>query len=66
MDDDEFHLPAVSELPTLESILNESDDDHESISDNENSLAPPLHPKVKQFIYILKYILIRKYYTYIY
>ena len=46
LDDDEFHLPAVSELPTLESILNESEDDPGSISDNENNLTPPSQLKV--------------------
>ncbi|KAK7082685.1 Vacuolar protein sorting-associated protein 8 [Halocaridina rubra] len=37
LDDEEFHLPPVSELPTLESILNENDPG--SISEDDS--APP-------------------------
>ncbi|XP_076030226.1 vacuolar protein sorting 8 [Oratosquilla oratoria] len=43
LDDDEFQLPPVAQLPTLESILNENESG--SVSDDEFSLAPPTQPK---------------------
>ncbi|CAL4079363.1 unnamed protein product [Meganyctiphanes norvegica] len=43
LDDDEFQLPPVSELPTLESILNENDP--ASVSDDELSIPPTSLPK---------------------
>ncbi|KAK8727977.1 hypothetical protein OTU49_009327 [Cherax quadricarinatus] len=42
LDDDEFQLPPVDELPTLESILNENDPG--SVSDDDLVIPPP-HPK---------------------
>ncbi|KAK4298989.1 hypothetical protein Pmani_028696 [Petrolisthes manimaculis] len=43
LDDDEFQLPPVGELPTLESILSENDPG--SVSDDEFSLQPLTQPK---------------------
>ena len=49
LDDDEFQLPPVDELPTLESILNEHDPG--SISDDELAV-PPVGPlKVSTVLY---------------
>lgn len=44
LDDEEFQLPPVGEMPTLESILNENDP--ASVSDDELTSAAPPHPKV--------------------
>ena len=51
LDDNEFQLPPVSELPTLESILNEDqdedDDEPGSVSDSETTqFVPAIIPKV--------------------
>nr|XP_045621529.1 vacuolar protein sorting-associated protein 8 homolog isoform X2 [Procambarus clarkii] len=43
LDDEEFQLPPVGELPTLESILNENDPG--SVSDDDLVLPPLPHPK---------------------
>ncbi|KAG7169921.1 Vacuolar protein sorting-associated protein 8-like [Homarus americanus] len=43
LDDDEFQLPPVGELPTLESILSENDPG--SVSDDDLAIPPPPQPK---------------------
>lgn len=49
LDDDEFQLPPVGELPTLESILNENDPG--SVSDDDLAIPPPPHPKVSKVLH---------------